>query len=113
MRRLESMAAVVLLVAGAAGMAWRLELAEGQPARATADLPLFVCPLHGAPAASAFDPVRPLAPRQPSSSPPPRISSTMRLTSSLSGRSSVTGSTLAARRASAASARGGPGAPRR
>ena len=88
----------LLLAAGAAGMAWRLELAEGRPARAPRTCRCSSAHCTASPVDSALDAVRPFADGQPSSSAPPRISSTTRLTSSLSGRSSVTGSTLAASR---------------
>ncbi len=98
MKRLEAAVAALLLAAGAAGMAWRLELAEGRPAQRAADVPLFVCPLHGSPVDTTVEPIRALAPPQSSSSAPARISPATRSTSALSGRSPTTGSTLAARR---------------
>jgi hypothetical protein len=48
MRRLEAIVAAGLLAVGAAGMAWRIELAGADPARAAAQgAPLLACPLAG------------------------------------------------------------------
>lgn len=48
MRRVEALVAAGLLAVGGAGMAWRIELAGADPARAAArGAPLLACPLVG------------------------------------------------------------------